>query len=185
MTKTWNVVAPVLFWLVTVAMAGVAVLVCFASASVGAEVHAVIKKIDVGQRLLVVTAGQQERAICVPEGVKVVNAEGRESPDGLKTKDLCEGAAVTLVAERKDGRPLLREIRLGTNSAGGPAPWLSWAAYLWTNGTTPRSDGVFFTIDDFQEKDHMHESPGGQEKVGTLLLHFFKSDPTTKSWFVR
>jgi hypothetical protein len=65
------------------------------------------------------------------------------------------------------------------------APWLSWAAYLWTNGAVPRGDGLFFTIDDFQEKDRMHESPGGQEKVGKLLLGFFKNDPTTKPWFAR
>ena len=39
-------------------------------------------------------------------------------------------------------------------------------------------------IDDFQEKDHMHESFQGQEKVGTLLLRFFKTDQTTKPWFV-
>jgi len=398
----------------------------------GVEIHAVVERIDADQRLLVVTAGQQHRAIRVPEGVKVVNAEGRESPDGLKAKELCAGAAITLVAEPKDGKPSLREIRLGAKAepsapsyshtqqdtsrlvpltdlgqrqyrgfpgglypegkntrpashevagvklaqqvqpldtegeassdgkivllgigfsntvqafagfvkvvqrdrgvnpklvlvngavggmsaamvqnpddqkrgtqywatvderlkaagvtrpqvqvvwiketdpapheGGFPkytqaleseltkivqtlrqrfpnlklaylssrtyggwarrpgrgvpgnsepfsyesgfavkwlierqlrpdpalnfdptkgevrAPWLSWAAYLWTNGTTPRGDGVFFTIDDFQQRDRMHESPGGQEKVGSLLLRFFETDPTTKPWFVR
>ncbi len=406
------------------------VLACCTANSFGVEVQAVVNRIDPDQRLLVVTAGQQQRAIRVPEGVKVINAEGRESPDGLKTKELREGVTITLVAERKDGKPLLQEIRLGArpepstvpesptqqdtsrlipltdlgqrkyqgfqgrlypngentrpashetagvklaeqvrpldaqgkasddgkivllgigfsntvqafagftkvaqrdrdvnpklvlvNGAvggmsatmiqkpddqqrgtkywttvderltaagvtgmqvqvvwiketdpapqtggfpkytqtleseltkivqilhrrfpnlklaylssrtyggwarrpgggvpgnsepfsyesgfavkwlierqlrGDPAlnfdptkgdvrvPWLSWAAYLWTNGTTPRGDGVFFTIDDFQEKDRMHESPGGQEKVGNLLLRFFKNDSTTKPWF--
>ena len=65
------------------------------------------------------------------------------------------------------------------------APWLSWAAYLWTNGSKPRSDGVFFVYEDFRDNDHMHESPAGQQKVGHLLLQFFKTDPTTKPWFVR
>jgi hypothetical protein len=65
------------------------------------------------------------------------------------------------------------------------APWLSWAAYLWTNGSKPRSDGVFFVYEDFSDKDHMHESPAGQQKVGNLLLQFFRTDPTTKPWFVR
>ncbi len=414
-----------------IALAGTAILACCANSS-AAEVHAVVKKIDPDQRLLVVTAGQQQRAIRVPEGVKVINAEGRESLDGLKSKDLCEGAAITLVAERKDGKLSLREIRLGgkiesaaassppaqqdtsrlipltdlgvrmyeglqgglypegkntrpasheaagvklaeqvrpldaegkaskegkvvllgigfsntvqafsgfmrvaqrdqdvnpklvlvNGAVGGmsaamvqnpdgqkrgtqywatvderltaadvtraqvqavwiketdpapheggfpkytqaleaeltkivqvlhqrfpnlklaylssrtyggwamrpgggmagnsepysyesgfavkwlverqlqgaaalnfdatkgeaKAPWLSWAAYLWTNGKTPRGDGVFFTLDDFQERDHMHESPSGQEKVGNLLLRFFKTDPTTKHWFLR
>ena len=65
------------------------------------------------------------------------------------------------------------------------APWLSWSAYLWTNGSTPRSDGVFFVYEDFRDNDHMHESPAGQQKVGHLLLQFFKTDTTTKPWFVR
>ncbi len=409
-----------------------AVLAGCAAKGFAAEIHAVVKEVDVDQRMLVVIAGQQQRSIHVPERVKVIDAEGRESPDGLKTKELREGAAITLVAEPKDGKPVLREIRLGAKAqrsavsepiaqqdtsrlipltdlaereyqgfqgglypggknsrppgheaagvklagqvqpldaqgkasqsgkivllgigfsntvqafagfmrvaqrdrdvnpklvlvngavggmsaalvqdpddqkrgtkywttvderleaagvtkmqvqvawiketdpapheggfpkytqtleteltkivqvlhrrfpnlklaylssrtyggwarrpGGGEAgnsepysyesgfavkwlierqlraepalnfdpakgevraPWLSWAAYLWTNGATPRSDGAFFTIDDFQEKDRMHESPGGQEKVGSLLLRFFKNDSTTKLWFVR
>jgi hypothetical protein len=65
------------------------------------------------------------------------------------------------------------------------SPWLSWAAYLWTNGKTPRGDGMFFVLDDYQEKDRMHESPAGQRKVGRMLVDFFKGDATTKGWFVR
>ncbi len=66
------------------------------------------------------------------------------------------------------------------------SPWLSWSAYLWTNGSEPRNtDGVFFSYDDFRENDRMHESPAGQIKVGKLLLQFFKNDTTTRPWFVR
>jgi len=92
------------------------------------------------------------------------------------------GFAVKWLIERQ----LQGDAALNFNPAKGEvkAPWLSWAAYLWTNGKTPRSDGVFFTFDDFQERDHMHESPQGQEKVGKLLLGFFKTDPTSKPWFV-
>jgi len=64
------------------------------------------------------------------------------------------------------------------------SPWLSWSAYLWSNGPKPRTDGVFFTIDDFRENDRMHESNEGMRKVGKLLLEFFKNDTTTKGWFV-
>jgi hypothetical protein len=93
------------------------------------------------------------------------------------------GFAVKWLIERQ----LRGEAALNFDPAKGEVrtPWLSWAAYLWTNGKTPRGDGVFFTTDDFQEKDRMHESPQGQEKVGNLLLSFFKTDPTTKPWFVR
>lgn len=84
-------------------------------------------------------------------------------------------------------RQLLGDPALNFDLAKGPvkAPWLSWAAYLWTNGSTPRSDGVFFELDDFTQRDRMHESPAGQRKVGNLLLQFFKNDPTARLWFVR
>lgn len=84
-------------------------------------------------------------------------------------------------------RQLAGDAALNCDAAKGPvkAPWLSWAAYLWTNGKTPRSDGLSFELDDFQEKDRMHESPAGQRKVGRQLVQFFKSDPTTKRWFLR
>jgi acetyl esterase/lipase/Cu/Ag efflux protein CusF len=84
-------------------------------------------------------------------------------------------------------RQLQGDPELNFDPAKGPvkAPWLSWATYLWTNGPKPRGDGVFFTYDDFTERDRMHESPAGQQKVGKLLLQFFKTDPTTRPWFVR
>jgi hypothetical protein len=76
---------------------------------------------------------------------------------------------------------------LNFDPAKGPihAPWMSWSAYLWTNGPEPRKlDGVYFEYDDFNENDRMHESPAGQRKVGKLLLQFFKTDTTTRPWFV-
>ena len=93
------------------------------------------------------------------------------------------GFAVKWLIERQ----LRGDAALNFDTAKGEvrAPWLSWSAYLWTNGDKPRSDGLFFTTDDYQPRDHMHESPQGQEKVGNQLLHFFKTDPTTKPWFVR
>jgi hypothetical protein len=63
------------------------------------------------------------------------------------------------------------------------APWLSWGPYLWANGTSKRKDGVFYEPNDF-EQDGTHPSPRGAHKVAKQLLHFFKTDSTTKSWFV-
>jgi acetyl esterase/lipase len=84
-------------------------------------------------------------------------------------------------------RQLQGEPALNFDPAKGPvkAPWLSWSAYLWTNAPKPRGDGVVFQYDDFSERDRMHESPAGQQKVGRLLLQFFKTDATSKPWFVR
>jgi len=65
------------------------------------------------------------------------------------------------------------------------APWMSWGPYLWANGEKPRSDGFSFVLKDFMETDQMHESPQGQIKVGNELLRFFKTDTTTRTWFVK
>ena len=61
-------------------------------------------------------------------------------------------------------------------------PWLGWGPYLWTDGTKGRSDGFTWTCADVAP-DGTHPSRAGQEKVGRLLLSFFTSDRTSKTWF--
>lgn len=63
------------------------------------------------------------------------------------------------------------------------SPWLSWGPYLWANGTTSRNGGLRYEERDFRD-DGTHPSATGQKKVAELLLEFFKTDSTTKSWFV-
>jgi hypothetical protein len=65
------------------------------------------------------------------------------------------------------------------------APWLSWGAYLWADGLVPRSDGLTWICDDFVTSDRTHPSTSGRLKVAQMLLNFFKSDTTTKGWFLR
>lgn len=64
------------------------------------------------------------------------------------------------------------------------APWLSWGPYLWANGAVKRADGFFYEASDFVG-DGTHLSPSGQEKVGRLMVDFFKNDTTSRTWFVR
>jgi Cu/Ag efflux protein CusF len=63
------------------------------------------------------------------------------------------------------------------------APWLSWGPYLWANGSSKRTDGFSYDKDDFTANDGTHLTPAGQEKVGRLMLRFFQTDTTTRSWF--
>lgn len=75
--------------------------------------------------------------------------------------------------------PTTGDLNIGTS-----APWLSWGPYVWADGFDPRSsDGLYWTCDDL-EADGTHPSPSGREKVGNLLLHFFKTDPVARQWFL-
>src|SRR5262249_48669106 len=63
---------------------------------------------------------------------------------------------------------------LNYDPAQGPvvAPYLSWGPYLWTDGTTPRSDGFVWLPADVAY-DHIHPSASGVAKVADQLLAFF------------
>jgi len=65
----------------------------------------------------------------------------------------------------------------------GGQPWIGWAAYLWTDGMNARSDGLTWTRADL-EGDGTHPSQSGEQKVGAMLLDFFKHDAGTVSWFL-
>jgi hypothetical protein len=73
----------------------------------------------------------------------------------------------------------LIQDRMGGKLKG---PWIGWGPYLWTDGTQGRTDGLTWTCDDVR-KDGTHPSPAGATKIANLLLQFFKTDPTAKSWF--
>ncbi len=86
-----------------------------------------------------------------------------------------------LIEEQINGDP---ELNCDPTQGSVKAPWLSWGPYLWANGAKPRGDGFCYAYEDYRDNDHMHHSEQGMRKMGHVLVDFFKTDSTTKTWFV-
>jgi len=87
-----------------------------------------------------------------------------------------------LIEQQLKGEPALNYDRARGEVK---APWLSWGPYLWARGSDKRSDGFSYDESDFSASDGTHESQAGVMKIGNQLLQFFKTDSTTKGWFVK
>ena len=75
------------------------------------------------------------------------------------------------------------DARAGNLDPGTAAPWIAWGPDLWANGTTARSDGLTYVRGDLSS-DGTHPSQSGEQKVGRLLLDFFRSSAYTACWFL-
>jgi hypothetical protein len=66
----------------------------------------------------------------------------------------------------------------------GTAPWIAWGPYPWADGTNPRSDGLTWVLSDFNPSDGTHPATGARQKIGAMLVSFFKTEPETQCWFL-
>jgi hypothetical protein len=103
-------------------IAALLVVVAVSSVSLGFEVSAVIRKVDVEKGILVVFGGGQERTVPVAKDAKFLDEKGKDLEGGLAAKEIKEGAAVTLTVERDGNTPTIKGIRLGgqQGNVGGP-----------------------------------------------------------------
>lgn len=77
------------------------------------------------------------------------------------------------------GDPRAGNVRYDT----GVAAWMAWGPYSWAAGTRARSDGLIWVPADFGA-DGTHPAFSGRQKVGAMLLTFFKTSPVTSCWFL-
>jgi len=125
----------------------VAVLLLFATAASAFEAQGTIRKVDVANRTLVVQAGGQERTVRIADDAKLLDDRGEPLPDGLKSKQLTEGAEVTLTLERVGGQPVITGIHLGRRNAAAALP----AGSKESVGLTPLNE--MSTTDKYQGED--------------------------------
>ena len=89
------------------------VILAFASQSLGFEVGAVIRKIDVDQRMAQVFANGKDRTVKIAADAKIQDENGKDLSGGLGAEELKEGATVTLTVELDGNTPTIVSIRLG------------------------------------------------------------------------
>ena len=83
------------------------------------EVGATIRRLDPEKRVAEVFAGGQNRSVRIARDVRILDRDGKELPEGLKSPFLREGDDVTLRVEPENGEAVIREIGLG-GRAGMP-----------------------------------------------------------------
>lgn len=77
------------------------------------------------------------------------------------------------------------ELEYDSKKGVAKAPLLLWGPYLWTNGTEGRSSDALKWMPEDLVDDGTHPSHAGQRKIAHCLLHFFKTEPVAKSWFLK
>jgi Cu/Ag efflux protein CusF len=92
-----------------------------AAQSLALEATGVVKKVDAEAGVIVVFAGGMDRTLKVAGDAQFLDAAGKPLPDGLKAKEVREGAEVTMTVERAGNAPTLKALRLGARAGATPA----------------------------------------------------------------
>lgn len=64
------------------------------------------------------------------------------------------------------------------------APWMGWGPYYWANGLLARNDGTYWACPDVKNDGVHPVYPGGNLKITSALLDFFKSDTSATPWYL-
>lgn len=107
-------------------------------------------------------------------------ATTRRSPEpfAFETGFAVKWAIEAQILQNRTGAP---PSTAAGNLSYDATPWVGWGPYLWALGEVDPL--MVWTREDFQ-RDGMHPSTSGQEKVGRMLLEFFRTNELTQCWFL-
>jgi hypothetical protein len=77
------------------------------------EATGTIQKVDAEKGTLVIRLNGQDRTVKADKNIKVLDKDGKELADGLKSKELKEGVEATFTVEPEKNEPVIKAIRLG------------------------------------------------------------------------
>jgi hypothetical protein len=72
-----------------------------------------VQQVDAEKGILVIRVNGQVRTVKSDKSIKVLDRQGKELADGLKSKELTAGIEATFTIEPEMGEPVIKAIRLG------------------------------------------------------------------------
>jgi hypothetical protein len=130
----------------------------------------VIQKVDGDLGNVEVFAGGQNRTLKIASDARFLDAEGKDLPEGVRSKELKPGVEVVLRVDRSGGVPLLKSLRLGRAASG--APPLAPPEKVDTSGLVPLPDlgpGEYKGFPGGLYPDGRNERPPAHEARGLAL----------------
>ncbi len=94
-------------------------------------------------------------------------------------RDYLNGWAIKWFVENM----ITNEIGYDFDSPDAEIPLVTWGSYHWTDGSTPRLDGLFLDCEIDVGEDGLHLTGEGDYKMGNIIMNYFLSDTTAKYWF--
>jgi hypothetical protein len=96
------------------------ILLILSSGLPAMEAVGTIKKVDADKGIIIFRANGQDRTLKADKNLKVLDAKGKDLADRLKSKELKEGAVVTVTVERENDEIILKVLQLGKKQGGAP-----------------------------------------------------------------
>jgi hypothetical protein len=89
------------------------IVVVLAGGLLAFEAMGTIQKVDTENGRLVIRVNGKDRTVKADKNIKVLDKDGTELANGLKSKELTEGVEAAFTVEPEKNEPVIKAIRLG------------------------------------------------------------------------